>query len=181
MTTWPTNYNSHSSHPFVGLNWYASTSVRIRTLIFRGPDTNRLGCVAEKSQSAPVLVSFVSVASQWGCSCMQYSADRLRAPQGSTDRNCKQFQIRNYLNENKPKDRTEMSAASTGSVCTSPISPALPGQPKPNSISLTSLASILGRVAAGLLATMSRRPKPSASFSVKSCVDTASASKRRAF
>lgn len=180
MTTRPTNYNSHSSHPFVGLNWYASTSVRIRTLIFRGPDTNRLGCVAEKSQSVPVLVSFVSkfVALRNGgvCSCVQYSADRLPERVRSTDGICRGFQIRNYLNENNPEARTEMSNRSVSAT-----SPSWPSQTKPKPTSHFWRALTLARRAAGWLMTTSRRPKSSASSSAKSCVVSTSAPKRRAF
>lgn len=132
--------------------------------------------VCTNSRLIPVPVVFVGVSS-----CVQYSADRLRAPEGSTDRNCSAFPLRNYLNENNPKGRTEMSVASTATESASPISPASHGHTKPNSTLRTSLASILGRVGAGLLATMSRPPKRSASSSAKSCDGFTNEIKRRPF
>lgn len=114
-------------------------------------------------------------------SCVQYSADRQRAPQGSTDKNCAVFLPRNFMNENNPKGRTEMSDASTGIASTSPISRDLPGQRKLNSTLRTSLASILGRAVAGLLATMSHRRTRSVSCSARSCADITNTNKRRPF
>ena len=55
------------------------------------------------------------------------------------------------------------------------------GRIRPKATSLTSRASMRGPAAGGSQAIMSRQPKPSASSLPTSCVDTASARKRRAF
>lgn len=131
----------------------------------------------ERSSSYPVQVMHASlrgfsvpssisvVAFRGGSSCVQYSADRSRVPERSTDKNCRQFRNRNNRNKNKLKGRTEMSAASTGIESTSPISRDLHGPTKPNFTSRISRASIPAHVVGGLRATTNHQLKHSASFS----------------
>lgn len=180
MTQPEANHNSHYQLHRIQPSWYASTSVRIRTLIFRVADANRLGCVAEKSQSPPVLFSFVSkfvALSRGGLfQCTEHGRSASRAHEKTTDRICTGVFPTKFLNENNPQARTEMSNRSASAT-----SPSWPTPTRLKLISRFSGVLMLVRRAAGWLTTTNRQPKSSASSSAKSCVVSTSARKRRAF
>lgn len=103
--------------------------------------------------------------------CVEYSADRSRAPQGSTGNFCgASFQIRN-TNKFKHNGRTNLSVqfrASTAIASISAISRSWRGLTRRKRTSRTSRAAIRAHAAAGLLMTTSRRPKCSVWCSARS-------------
>lgn len=87
--------------------------------------------------------------------------------------------LRNFLNKNKPKDRTEMSGASMVNGSASVISLASHGLLRRKPIFHSFSRSIREPFAAGLLMITSHQPKLSASSLLRSCGDFISVSRLR--
>lgn len=116
-----------------------------------------------------------------GVSCVKYSADRLRAPERSTDRFCATSANDNNLNKINSSARTEMSVASTATAFGSPTWLLWLSPPRRKQTWRFLLASMRARLAAGLRTTTSRPLKPSGSSSAKSCGGITGTIKRRPF
>lgn len=162
---------------------YPTTTVVFRTLNFLMRRGNRLrtaACAVPKQEPQVLIVLF---AYQWGRSCVLSTRVPQQELEIQTDRFCAGWFPPKYLNENNPKHRTEMSAASTASASAFAISRRWPSLSRLKRTLRFLLVSTRAQPVAGWPTTTSRRPKCLASSSAKSCGDSTSETKprRRAF
>lgn len=112
-----------------------------------------------------------------GVQCVQYSAGRRPAPEKPAEI----FRTKNLRSKNRRKISGKLgrkTSARSAIASHSANSHEWHGQTRPTSISRSCCKSALALRGIGSLATMSRRPKHSASSLLKSCVALTSGSKR---